>query len=105
MCHAVDHPTVPACHHAPRPVASFRVSAQSLIIPITDLNDPRLEPYRKVKERELARDGGRFIAEGEHLVRRLMASDFPVESVLLARRRADELAAAVRPDVPVYVVP
>ncbi len=69
------------------------------------LGDPRIAPYRLLKDRELARDGRRFIAEGEHVVRRLLDSDFAVESVLLARRRADEVAPIVRPEVPVYVVP
>jgi tRNA G18 (ribose-2'-O)-methylase SpoU len=75
------------------------------LIDINSLDDPRLAPYRNIKERELARMGGRFIAEGEHLVRRLMVSDFSVESVLLARRRAEEIAPLVRHDVPVYIVP
>jgi tRNA G18 (ribose-2'-O)-methylase SpoU len=40
-------------------------------------------------------------------VRRLLASDFPVESVLVARRRAEEIAslAAARGAPPVYVAP
>lgn len=74
-------------------------------IHIDDLDDPRLAPYRGLKERELARAGGRFIAEGEYVVRRLLESDFPAESVLVARRRLAELAAVVPPAVPLYVVP
>jgi tRNA G18 (ribose-2'-O)-methylase SpoU len=58
-----------------------------------------------LKERELARDGGRFIAESEQIVRRLIASDLQVESVLLAQRRVEEIAPIVPPDVPIYVVP
>src|SRR5207249_1633102 len=67
--------------------------------------DARLAPYRALKERVLAREGGRFIAEGEHVVRRLIDSDLAIESVLLARRRADEIAPIVRAGVPIYVVP
>ena len=74
------------------------------VIPLTTLDDERLAPYRNLKDRELAREGDRFIAEGEHVVRRLLASDFPVESLLLARRRAEEIAPLAPPDVPVYVV-
>ena len=74
------------------------------IVQIPSLDDPRLAPYRKLKDRELAREGDRFIAEGEHVVRRLLESDYPVESLLLARRRADEVAPLALPDVPVYVV-
>jgi tRNA G18 (ribose-2'-O)-methylase SpoU len=75
-------------------------------VEIHDIDDPRIAPYRALKERELARQpGGRFIAEGEHVVRRLLASDFPVESVLLSHRRAAELAPLVRAGVPLYVAP
>jgi tRNA G18 (ribose-2'-O)-methylase SpoU len=35
----------------------------------------------------------------------LLASDYPVDSVLLARRRYDEISAVVGPDVPLIVVP
>jgi tRNA G18 (ribose-2'-O)-methylase SpoU len=73
------------------------------VIAIDDWNDPRLAPYRALKDRELAREGGRFIAEGEHLVRRLLASDFSVESVLLSQRRAEEMSREISSTIPVYV--
>lgn len=72
---------------------------------LTDVSDLRLSPFRQVKDRELAREGARFIVEGENVVKRLLASDFPVESVVLAERRSAELSPLVRPDVPLYVVP
>lgn len=75
------------------------------VIPITSLDDPRVAPYRNVKDRELARDGDRFIAEGEHVVLRLLASDYQTESVLLSDRRAEELAPRVPEHIPAYVVP
>lgn len=75
------------------------------MLPVTSIDDPRLDPYRALKDRELARDGNRFIAEGELVVRRLLGSDYPVESVLLAERRAQRLAPLVPGHVPVYVVP
>ena len=50
-----------------------------LVEPIQNLDDPRVWAYRNLKDRELARQGQRFIAEGEHLVRRLLKSDFAVE--------------------------
>lgn len=74
------------------------------LIAIPSLEDPRLAPYRNLKDRDLAREGHRFISEGEHVVRRLLDSDYPVESLLLARRRADEIAPLVPPEVPVYVL-
>jgi tRNA G18 (ribose-2'-O)-methylase SpoU len=72
---------------------------------IHDLSDPRVEPYRNLKDRELAAMGELFIAEGEHLVRRLVDSDYPVVSVLLSDRRADQIAPTIRDEVPCYVVP
>ncbi|MCE9592296.1 MAG: RNA methyltransferase [Planctomycetes bacterium] len=72
---------------------------------VDSLNDPRVAPYRNLKDRELASEGDRFIAEGEHLVRRLLASDFPVESVLLSTRVADEIAPLVPKQAAVYVAP
>jgi tRNA G18 (ribose-2'-O)-methylase SpoU len=75
------------------------------VINVQTLDDPRLAAYRALKDRELARDGERFIAEGEIVVRRLLASSYTTESVLLSERRSDEIAPIVPADVPVYVVP
>jgi tRNA G18 (ribose-2'-O)-methylase SpoU len=73
------------------------------MIRIDSIDDERLDPYRQLKARELAQQGGRFIAEGEHVVRRLLASSFPTESVLLAERRVRQIAPRVPEHVPVYV--
>lgn len=72
---------------------------------LDSLDDPRLAVYRNLKERELARQGGQFIAESGHVVRRLLASDYPVESVLVSQRRAEEMSQIVPASVPLYVVP
>jgi tRNA G18 (ribose-2'-O)-methylase SpoU len=69
---------------------------------VQSLDDPAVADYRNLKDRELARAEGKFIAEGELVVRRLLASDFAVESVLLAERRVAEIAPLVPPHVPVY---
>lgn len=69
---------------------------------ILSADDPRIADYRCLKDRELAASGDRFIAEGELLVRRLFASDFPIESVLLANRRVAELSPAVPQAVPFF---
>jgi tRNA G18 (ribose-2'-O)-methylase SpoU len=74
-----------------------------MICDVTDPDDPRLEPFTALKDRDIARQGGRFIAEGEHLLRRLLASAYETESVLLSQRRARELAPLVQPAIPVYV--
>src|SRR5436190_1448959 len=75
------------------------------VIAIEAFDDPRLAPYRNLRERDLAREGGRFIAEGEQLVKRLLASRFVTESVLLAERRAAEMVPLIRDDIEVYVAP
>jgi tRNA G18 (ribose-2'-O)-methylase SpoU len=72
-------------------------------IEIESLDDPRVEPYRNLKDRELAKADGRFIAEGELVVQRLLASDYPTESVLLTRRQVPTVLPLVPPGVPVYV--
>ena len=55
-----------------------------------------------MKDKELARDGRRFIAEGENIVRRLLASSTPVDSVLLAERKAAAIAPLCPANVPIY---
>jgi tRNA G18 (ribose-2'-O)-methylase SpoU len=74
-----------------------------MVIAVDSLADPRLAAYRGMKDRELARDGERFIAEGEQVVRRLLASGLKVESVLIAERKAAALAGLAPEDVPVWV--
>jgi tRNA G18 (ribose-2'-O)-methylase SpoU len=75
------------------------------VIPISALDDPRLAAYRNLKERDLAREGGRFIAEGENLVKRLLASRLETESVLIADRHSAEIPPLVPEHIPVYVAP
>jgi len=58
---------------------------------IDSFDDPRLAHYRNLKDHELARRGGRFIAEGEQVVRRLLASDIAVESILVSQRKAETI--------------
>jgi tRNA G18 (ribose-2'-O)-methylase SpoU len=74
-------------------------------IRITSLDDPRLEPYRHLKDTNRTRWAGLFICEGEKLVRRLLASDFPAESVLLSSRFEPQFRSLAPPEVLVWVVP
>jgi tRNA G18 (ribose-2'-O)-methylase SpoU len=77
-------------------------------IPIVDADDPRIEPYRAVRERDLVGRQGRFVAEGEVVLRVLLArSRLAVESLLLLDTQAgklEDLIAGLPPDVPVYTV-
>lgn len=71
---------------------------------ITDLDDPRLAEYRTLKATNQTRDLGHFVVEGDKLVQRLLASRFPIVSVLVTDRRLSRLASVVPDDVPVYVM-
>ncbi len=75
-------------------------------IAVDSPDDPRLWPYMNTRDRELAAaQGDLFIAEGEHLVRRLLASRIATDSVLVTTRKVEEIAPLVPPSCPVYVAP
>lgn len=78
------------------------------VVHAPSLDLPELAPYRTMR-RPAGHVGQRiFIAEGEKLVRRLLASDFEVVSVVMPEHwLADfEPLLAPRPeDIPVFVVP
>ncbi|MGO4573946.1 TrmH family RNA methyltransferase [Microvirga sp. 2TAF3] len=75
-------------------------------IAITDPDDPRIEAYRAVRERDLVGREHRFVAEGEVVLRVLLKqARFSIESLLLSENRLESLAeaTAILPsDVPVY---
>ena len=71
---------------------------------LKSIDDPRVAPYRHLKDRDLRADGDRFVAEGRYVVRRLLASPYAVESVLCSERLIDEMRAEVPDAVPVYVM-
>jgi tRNA G18 (ribose-2'-O)-methylase SpoU len=73
-------------------------------IDILDADDPRVADSRSLKERRL-NDEGRFIAESERVVRRLVASGLPIRSVLLTAPRLATLGDALGGDFPVYLAP
>lgn len=75
-------------------------------IAITDPDDPRIEAYRAVRERDLVGREHRFVAEGEVVLRVLAKqSRFSIESLLLSENRLESLSdvtAALPEDIPVY---
>lgn len=74
-------------------------------IPIRSIDDPRIALFREVKESELLNRHGLFVAEGEHLVRRLLHSSFETHSVLVEEACGVKLAAETAGrDLPVYTV-
>lgn len=76
------------------------------ILSIADPDDPRVAPYRDIRERDLVGREGRFVAEGEVVLTMLARSPLHrAESVLIDGKRADKLApllAEFGDEVPVY---
>ena len=77
------------------------------LIAIDDPDDPRIEVYRDIKERDLVGRAGLFVAEGKVVVEKLTDSDLhrPL-SLLIASKRVDALRpilSRLADDVPVYV--
>ncbi|MBI3862039.1 MAG: RNA methyltransferase [Planctomycetia bacterium] len=62
----------------------------------------RLDLYRDLKDAQPL-DSGVFIAEGEKLVRRLLASPCRTKSILCTAAARTELADCIPPETPVYV--
>ncbi len=84
----------------------------AVIVPIDDpaddrvgdfvgLNDPEL---RRIRERSGGAEGGFFVAEGDLVIRQLLASTYRLRCLLLTPLRLAALAPELeRVDVPVYV--
>lgn len=72
---------------------------------IESIDDPRLQVYRHLKRMNLTRWSGLFIAEGMRLVERLLASDFPVESILTTPGHLRRLPDAIRAQTQIYIAP
>jgi tRNA G18 (ribose-2'-O)-methylase SpoU len=72
-------------------------------IAVTDIYDSRLAPYRELNQRNLTRQSGQFIAEGDKVVMRLVASRFLVASVLAEAEWAERLAPQLPDGTPIYV--
>ena len=69
---------------------------------ITSRDDPRVAPYRNLRERTL-RGENLFIAEAALIVRRLIESDYAVESIFATEEHAEDLAKLAGEETPVYV--
>ncbi len=67
---------------------------------IDDANDPRIAAYVNLREKQLRSRIGRFIVEGEFLVRRLLASSCQVDSVFVAAHQRHRLDPSL--EIPVY---
>ena len=77
-------------------------------IHVDRIEDPRLEDYRAVRDRDLlGRDGRPGLFIGEHLliVERMLARPGRTKSVLVLPSRLERVAPLVPDDVPLYVAP
>jgi tRNA G18 (ribose-2'-O)-methylase SpoU len=72
---------------------------------IDDLDDPRLAVYRHLKATNLTRRGDEFVVEGEKLFDRLLASRFPVASVLVSEESERLVADRVPEGAALFVAP
>jgi tRNA G18 (ribose-2'-O)-methylase SpoU len=78
-----------------------------VIVPIDTPDDPRLADYRNIPDPELLRSRSLFIAEGRHVVRRLLeAPRFRTRSILVTPAAQHGLRDVLprADDIPIYVV-
>lgn len=82
------------------------MTAEDRVIGIDDPDDPRIDIYRDIRERDLIRRHGHFIAEGKTVLQVLVAQDrFPVHSLLVLENRLAgiaDLIDALPKGIPVY---
>ncbi len=74
---------------------------------VTGFDRPGLAPYATLRQSDELRRAGLFVAEGDKVVRRLLASDFGVVNVLLPERRLAEFEPLVRArpeDITIYIM-
>jgi tRNA G18 (ribose-2'-O)-methylase SpoU len=81
------------------------VAMPGIRVTIDDVDDPRLAIYRHLKTHNLTRRAGQFVVEGEKLFDRLLASRFPVASVLVSEGCEAAISGRVPEGVPLYVLP
>jgi tRNA G18 (ribose-2'-O)-methylase SpoU len=70
---------------------------------IDDPADPRLVHYQALNRQNLTRHSGLFVAEGDKVVDRLVASRFPVASLLAEPAVADRYEPLLPAETPIYV--
>jgi tRNA G18 (ribose-2'-O)-methylase SpoU len=76
---------------------------------VADLDDPRLEDYRHLREPSrrmgIERDRGIFTLEGALSVEALLASSYVTRSVLVAEEHLAKMVARLGADVPLFAMP
>jgi tRNA G18 (ribose-2'-O)-methylase SpoU len=79
--------------HRTLPTAAIRIES---------IDDPRVDAYRNLRDRTL-RGESIFVAEGQVLTLRLLASGYAIESLFVADEFADEIAVVLNDRAPLYV--
>jgi tRNA G18 (ribose-2'-O)-methylase SpoU len=79
------------------------------LVPVADPADPRLADFVRLRDMQLRKsleaEHGLFIAEGEKVIRRAVATGYPVRSFLMAERWVVSLSDVMDDvDAPAYVV-
>jgi tRNA G18 (ribose-2'-O)-methylase SpoU len=95
---------ITAARASPDPCAIHYPACVLPPIDLLEADDPRVADYRALKERRLNEEG-RFVAESERVVRRLLESGLEVESVLVTAPRLATLADTLDGPFPVYRAP
>lgn len=79
------------------------------IIAVDDIADPRIEPYRDIRERDLVGRLGGFVAEGRVVIEKLAGSTAcRLDSLLIAAHRLESMAdvlAKLDDATPVFIAP
>jgi tRNA G18 (ribose-2'-O)-methylase SpoU len=73
------------------------------VIEVDNFEDPRLDDYRNIRDRDLRRDGALFVGEQALVVQRMLGRPGVTRSVLIASNWMDRIAPLAAPEVPVYV--
>ncbi len=73
------------------------------VIEVDNFEDPRLDEYRDIRDRDLRRAGELFVGEQALVVQRMLRRPGVTRSVLIASNWLDRIAPLAAPEVPVYV--
>ena len=78
-----------------------------MIIPITHANDPRINAFKNIRERDLLRENGLFIAEGKSVLNVLaQQTRFEIVSLFILENRLNGLSEVIKQlhiDIPIYI--
>lgn len=75
------------------------------VVPIDQAQDERLAAYANLRHAGTRRSGEHFIVEGRLLVKRLIASNYPVASILVERGHEPEFTSQIDGGPPIYSLP